>query len=513
MSQVSWKKRLADIINRQNTKPSSSESGVSREAKILSQVEFYFSDSNLRRDKFMHALFAEDLLGWISLKELCGFPILKKLKVGQDELLHAIRRSDFFVVDRPQARIRRDFNRHPNQEIEEQLKRKSVEPPKAPSAVEKRTIYLENLPLNIDHDRVRNEIVSQFPRTEVKYVSVPRHPVTGESFGCAFVEFGCEEEAAYVAKKLHRVETEKFDAVSGKLGREVRVLSLPKYKILKKEYMRAKSLAPENRLSYHESFGIAIPQSETIDEDRGSESSSTSSVLVDSDINSLAQDSVEVRRARNASSIRSNSMVLISGLPKTSSVNVRVWLSHSCAVQFLDHKDNATEAYVRLASRREREFFIIDYDRSKLRILGELPTVRALTEEECLDYFDNERERRRAQCLAMGPPESWESSKPKRQRTEGACAKTALKVVGKVGTGSAAFTDTIAGNAKEGEPGSSMLYGIEKGRHVARRFFNEGTSGTSQSSKRRRVETEAKSEPVRLKKTRRGTRGGKRISS
>jgi hypothetical protein len=327
------------------------------------------------------------------------------------------------------------------------------------------------------------------------------------------VEFGCEEEAAFVAKKLHRVETEKFDAVSGKLGREVRVLSLPKYKILKKEYMRAKSLAPENRLSYHESFGIAIPQSETIDEDRGSESSSTSSVLVDSDINSLAQDSVEVRRARNASSIRSNSMVLISGLPKTSSVNVRVWLSHSCAVQFLDHKDNATEAYVRLASRREREFFIIDYDRSKLRILGELPTVRALTEEECLDYFDNERERRRAQCLAMGPPESWESSKPKRQRTEGACAKTALKVVGKVGTGSAAFTDTIAGNAKEGEPGSSMLYGIEKGRHVARRFFNEGTSGTSQSSKRRRVETEAKSEPVRLKKTRRGTRGGKRISS
>jgi hypothetical protein len=450
----------------------------------------------------MHNVFCQDPYGWLSCEELCKFPLLKSLGVSPEELLYVLsRRSDFFVVDNHQRRIRRDFDRYPNEEIEDQLQRRSSDPPEVPSVYERRSIYIENLPLNFGHENVKNELLAQYPRLCVKYVSLPRHPMTGESLGCAIVELGTEEEAAMLCKKLRRIETEKFDPVSGKLGRDIRVLSFPKYKALKKIHMKHKSLAPVNRLTHSREY--VDRESREREDIPDSDSSSESSILVDSDVNSLAQDSVEIRRARNASSIRSNSIIHLSGIPPTTSLNVRIWLSHSAAVQFLDHKENAPEAYARFASRRERDFFVSDFNMSQLPLMGVIPKVRVLNEDECLDYFDNERERRRAQCLLMGPPDSWECSKPKRQKTEDSRARTVLKVVGEVKTtSSAAFTDTVAGNPREGEPGTSMLHGIKKGRHIARKFFIENT--------RSNPTYEPTEEPNR-KKTRRGTRGGKRI--
>ena len=498
---------MADLIKRQQSRPVSHSIHASRESKIVDQVEFYFSDSNLRRDKYMHKLFSDDPYGWISLEALCSFPLLRAQRVTPDELLHFLkRRSDFFIIDYRERRIRRDFERYPNEEIQDQLARRSTDPPECPSVIDKRSIYIENLPLNFSYEDLKNEITSQFSRTlpdVVKYVSIPRHPTTGESFGCAFVEVESEETAALLCKKLRRVETEKFNAVSGKLGRVIRVLSVPKYRILKQMYMRHKSLAPVNRLYHH--GADEDPPSTSVHS--GSESSE-SSILVDSDVNSLAQDSVEVRRARNASSIRSNSIIHLSDLPPTNSINLRVWLSHSAAVQFLDHKDNAPEAYARFASRRERDFFIKDFEMSKLKLRGVLPVIRVLSDDECMDYFDRERERRRAQCLSMGPPDLWESSKPKRQRTETAKVGTTLRVVedvGKLHCASSGFTDTIAGNSNLGEPGTSMLFGVKQGRHIARQFFVEKSRNSQPIEKRQRTD-----ELLPQKKTRRGTRGGKR---
>ncbi len=464
----------------------------------------------------MHSLFSQDPYGWLSYESLCQFPLLRRLRVHPNELYHILRiRSNMFVLDKDG--LRRDFDRFPNQEILNQLRTKSTDDPHGPSVIDKRTVYIENLPLELTSS-IEEELQFQFPSVTVKYVSVPRHPVTGESFGCAIVELESEREAAIVVKRLRRVDCEKFDAITGELGRKVRVLSYPKYMVLKRMYSSAKSLAVLNRVRYYNDNidNLIVTQDENLhspdDDDPSISTSSTSSVLVDSDINSLAQDSVEIRRARNPSSIRSNSIVFISNLPPTSSLNLRVWISHSCAVQFLDHKDQGTEAYVRFASKRERDFFLTDFQKSQMPLLGVIPSVRALTESECLDYFDAERERRRAQCLAMGPPDQWEAvtRSAKKQRVGSGnnvtSSSSVLKVVGETKEGKfSAFTDTVAGNAKQAEPGTSALFGIKEGRHVARKFF-----GSEEIDSTKRLRTGEESQPAPRKKTRRGTRGGRR---
>jgi hypothetical protein len=500
-SRVSWRKRLADLLRRQQTRPARPHEF--RDSKILTQVKFYFSDANLRRDTYMHRLFAADPYGWITFQQLKQFPQLRKMEVSAPELASIVRRCDFFVLDDTNGRIRRDFNLYPNREVQDQLASLSTGAPNAPSRIEKRTVYMEDLPLNFTHEDTSHEVHSQLPQVEVKYVSIPRHPVTGESFGCAIVELGSEEQASIVVSKLRRVETEKFDAVSGKLGRTVRVMTFSKYKALRRLFMQAKSLAPINRLSHFPGYVTDDQEPRTEEDD-----SSVSSILDDSDVNSLAQDSVEVRRNRNASSIRSNSLVRITGLPPTTSISVRIWLSHSAAVQFLDYKEGDSRGVARFASKSERDFFLLDFSKSQLEIHGVVPQVRAMTEDECLEYFDNERERRRAQCLAMGPPDLWDSASKRPRLTEDEqtspkSQKTKLKIIQDPRKGHCAFTDTVAGNPKLGEPGTSMLFGIEKGRHVARKFLTESVSEPMHAPKRQRTDQPHK-------KTRRGTRGGRK---
>lgn len=513
---VSWTKRVGDLIKRRQQSRHRTRSNVPRETRILTQCEFYFGDANLRRDQYMHRLFAADPYGWITYDQLCQFPLLRRMDVSPGELAHVLRRTDFFLSDRATGRIRRNFDMYPNKEVEDQLKNLSSGDPSGMNPVDRRSVYIEDLPLDMDQEDVNMELTTQFPRLEVKYVSMPRHMVTGESFGCAIVELGSEEEAAHVVKKFKKVETDKFDAKNGMLGRTVRVVSMKKYRVLKRMYMKAKCLSVKNRLNYANEHHIDQTCSNTTisGEDHNSDDSS---VLLDSDINSLAQDSVEVRRSRNASSIRSNSLIHISELPASlSSSHIRVWLSHSCAVQFLDHKEGSSSAIARFSSRSERDFFLKDFSRTQLPVHGVVvPHIRAMTEEECLDYFEAERERRRAQCLTMGPPDMWDITKAKRPLSEGT-RTTKLHVIQDPPPGtkkfepiSCAFTDTVAGNRNKAENGTSMLFGIHKGRHVARKFFmdalreQEPVEKEEQPTKRQRIDNN----PVR-KKTRRGKRGG-----
>lgn len=521
-----WMTRLTNLIKaNESRRNDSAKKHVPRDEKILTQIEFYFSDANLRRDKYMHAAFSADPHGWMSARDLIRFPILKRMRVTENEVLFLARRSEFFIIDDDTRRLRRDFDRYPNREIEEQLRTKSASPPDAPSVVDKRSAYIEGLPVKFDHEDLTSELATQFPGLHVKYISIPRHPLTGETFGCAFVELGSEENANVVAKKLKRVETEIFNPVTGKLGRPVRVLTVPKYKALKRMYKAARSLSAVNRLGYCPEFddGACMQDSETppsppLADGPGSVSTSeSSSVLLDSEVNSLAQDSIDVRRARNASSIRSNSVIFISRLPSTSSANIRVWLSHSAAVQFLDHQEGNESAYARFASRREKDFFLRDFERSRLPLLGTLPQVRSLTEEECIEYFEAERERRRGQLVSLGHPDSWEQPPLKRQKTNetshGPRVSSKLGIVGSRPTEArppVAFTDTIAGNSNKREAGESLLFGIREGRHIARQFLKDGVRGDcldEPESKKQRID----SPNSEKKTTRRGCRGGRRI--
>ena len=491
---TSWSKRMVDIIRhryavaerRRARKPNREP----REARIRSQVEFYYSDANLRRDKYMHNLFEKDIQGWLSAGDLRQFPILRTMRCTEREILDACTSSDLLIVDYASRRIKRDFELWQNQEIIEQIRTRSVPPPGQPSALEKRTIYVEQLPILMDQERLREEIKKQLPDTVVKYVSIPRHSVTGESYGCAFIEVGSEEEAKQLSRKWRKVDSDTFNAKYGRMGRTVRVMTLSKFNALKRRYISARSLnvKREQRLSYYPAYdpkpsmdlisSIREENKSPSSDSDSAESNMTSSVMSASAVNSLAQDSVDVRRSRNASSIRSNSVVFISDLPPTPSINVHVWLSHSAAVQFLDHKAGDTTAHARFASKSERDFFLKDFENSRIPLCGVFPVIRPLSEEECTQYFEAERERRRSQIQGMGHPDSWETPRkngPEPTGLEPEDSKTTNIPILQEGRTPAliAFTDIVSGNPTLGEPGTSVLYGIEKGRHIAReKFFN-----------------------------------------
>ena len=468
----------------------------------------------------MHTLFATDPDGWIDASALKEFPILKSLRCSEYDIIEICRNCDFFVVD--SGKIRRNFNLYPNLEIMEQLSTRSATPPGSLSPVDRRTVCIDGLSALIKTHEVKLLILDQFD-VDIRSVSVPRHPVTGEGYGCAFVELSAEEEARLLVRKLKKLINDKIDL---KFRNRVVVMTMGKFHALKSAYKKAKSLAIVNRLDYYPEYATIDPmtpagkiQDDYDDVASPSEEDDGSSLMSDSGINSLAQDSVEIRRATNASSIRSNSVVYIDGLPNTDSRTVLVWLSHSAAVQFLDHQFGQSFAHVRFASRRERDFFIRDFHNSKIPILGCFPSIKPLSPEECIDYFEAERERRRSMIHSLGHPDSW--SLKKSQKLETPDRKTTIPILRgwkskRPGNG-IAFTDTIAGNATCGEPGSSALFGIKKGRHVARQMFLEALEKDEEDVEPKRERDEPgderngeKRRRLMPKKTRRGCRGGKR---
>jgi hypothetical protein len=125
---ISWERRLADLIrfkqeraSRGNRNNLPEKRQRPRQSRILEQIKFYLSDANLRRDKYMHSLFQADSEGWLSFSELLKFPILNRMRLLESEILSACKRSDFFIIDEPNRRLKRNFHRHPNNEIELQL--------------------------------------------------------------------------------------------------------------------------------------------------------------------------------------------------------------------------------------------------------------------------------------------------------------------------------------------------------------------------------------------------------
>jgi lupus La protein len=554
----SWSKRIEDLlrIRPHHTRASDGRKKVkNRRDRIREQLEYYFSDSNLRRDSFMHGVFMKDEYGWLSIDTLITFPILESMKVTSSDILDACSETDFLVVDMEYSRVRRNFEKYPNREISDQLANRSVPAPHQLSLLERRTIYMDGYPILLTQEKLRDLIFEQFPDTRIQTVSIPRNPRTGESYGGAFLEMESEDHAKLLVKKLRWLRTQHVDFRSFVSPDRcpVRVLTMGKFKALKTSYKASKSFAIRNRLEYFVGYrpNVFIPASsrnnassadaggDSYDfrirsDERSSQNSdissnaSSSSVLAMSDINSLAQDSVDIRRSTNASSIRSNSVVLIQNLPADATAqSIRIWLSHSAPVQFLDLDSSTSTAHARFASRRERDFFLDDFHHSRIPLSGQYPSVRALTNDECVEYFEAERDRRRSTISSLGHPDAWT---PRNKLTSSSLVETTQSKIPVLSkrhdsqSSGIAFTDTIAGNATLAEPGSSMLYGITRGRHVARDKIRNVMSGkenlwsnepevVNRGLKRSRSEDSDDANPKRekigtKKKTRRGKRGG-----
>lgn len=68
------------------------------EQKIIRQIEYYFGDINLPRDKFMQEKLKEDE-GWINLDVLLTFKRLASLSKDANEITGAIKKSENQLIE------------------------------------------------------------------------------------------------------------------------------------------------------------------------------------------------------------------------------------------------------------------------------------------------------------------------------------------------------------------------------------------------------------------------------
>ncbi|EKX47340.1 hypothetical protein GUITHDRAFT_54382, partial [Guillardia theta CCMP2712] len=75
--------------------------------KIKKQIEFYFCDSNLPKDRFLLSKTKETPEGWVSLELIASFKKMRELGATTSKLAVAAAASDFLEVDQEVTRVRR----------------------------------------------------------------------------------------------------------------------------------------------------------------------------------------------------------------------------------------------------------------------------------------------------------------------------------------------------------------------------------------------------------------------
>lgn len=148
--------------------------------KIIRQVEYYFGDLNLSKDKFMQEEIQKDN-GWIGLETLVKFNRLKQLSSDFDVIISALKEStnDLLEIDNEKKLIRRAKPLPENlSEFETTLKAN--------------TVYVKGFPEAMTLD----ELIAFFePYGKILQVFMRRAPMTKLFKGSVFVTFNTNEEA------------------------------------------------------------------------------------------------------------------------------------------------------------------------------------------------------------------------------------------------------------------------------------------------------------------------------
>uniref|UniRef100_UPI0035901B28 la-related protein 7 isoform X2 n=1 Tax=Myxine glutinosa TaxID=7769 RepID=UPI0035901B28 len=140
---------------------------------IRKQVEFWMSDANLHKDRYLRGLMGEE--NDIAISSLTTFKKMKELTTDIALVARALKSSATLEVSPDGKRIRRKVP----------LGQKPVD-------VDERTVYVELLPRGVNHDWLEQVFGAVGP---VVYVSVPRFASTGDPKGFAFVEFSSSHDA------------------------------------------------------------------------------------------------------------------------------------------------------------------------------------------------------------------------------------------------------------------------------------------------------------------------------
>ncbi|XP_036885342.1 la-related protein 7 isoform X1 [Sturnira hondurensis] len=152
-------------------------------ADITKQVDFWFGDANLHKDRFLREQIEKSRDGYVDISLLVSFNKMKKLTTDEKLIARALKSSAVVELDLEGTRVRRKkpLGERPRDEDE-------------------RTVYVELLPKNVNHSWIERV----FGKCgNVVYVSIPHYKSTGDPKGFAFVEFETKEQAAKAIEFLN----------------------------------------------------------------------------------------------------------------------------------------------------------------------------------------------------------------------------------------------------------------------------------------------------------------------
>ena len=144
--------------------------------KIVRQVEFYLSDTNMARDKFLRELSGKDTDGWMPISTIASFSRMKLLSEDVGVIAGALKEagSNVFQVDESGEMIKR---KHPLPESQDLMPR---------------SVYVKGFPKESQLD----DLLTFFkPYAGVEAVRMRRFPKSKDFKGSVFVEFASESDA------------------------------------------------------------------------------------------------------------------------------------------------------------------------------------------------------------------------------------------------------------------------------------------------------------------------------
>ncbi|KAM8857215.1 lupus La protein [Synchiropus picturatus] len=163
------------------------------EMKVARQVEYYFGDHNLPRDKFLKEQLQLDD-GWVPLETMLKFNRLKSLTTEIDVILSALGKSTtgLLEISEDKTKIRRCADKplpEQNEEYKDALKHKSV--------------YIKGFPLDSSLDEIQEWLSGKGPIESIQM----RRTLQRQFKGSVFICFDTEESSK---EFLQRTDIQKY---------------------------------------------------------------------------------------------------------------------------------------------------------------------------------------------------------------------------------------------------------------------------------------------------------------
>lgn len=150
-------------------------------SKILKQVEFYFSDANLPRDRFLQEELKKNAEGWIALSVISSFKRMQALSTDLAVIAEALKASSLIEVSEDGASVRR-----------------VVALPEQPADSMKTCVVVRGLPAGeaTTLEQLEEFFGSVCAAGSVAAIRLRRNPQTKAFKGSVFLHLKTEEEAA-----------------------------------------------------------------------------------------------------------------------------------------------------------------------------------------------------------------------------------------------------------------------------------------------------------------------------